>query len=303
MKRFTFLTCFFLISIVVAPGQNCKPAIQTTDKLTGQSITGYGGIVVPSALIGDNNTELLLHLIEVTGNGEQNIFLSATYKDNLTSDDYRAANNTYLNNTKQSEFSIRVGGQVLSFKPLNITPNAKEFLDKYLISVQMLSDISLEQIRLLQSENIEYVRYLIGGKSFDGGPKKTKNADKLRSGYSCVNIELLDKTSNNSKELREPNLEVVNETEYSTAIIGQWKLDSKGNTFLITFEQEGKYFGEFQGNKIFDGTYNIVGNQFIYSAKSGDKQDAGVDKFTVFTHDMIVLDGKDGQQTLQRVIN
>jgi hypothetical protein len=102
------------------------------------------------------------------------------------------------------------------------------------------------------------------------------------------------------KKPNELNLTEVEQTNYSTEIIGKW-LSQSINGLILEFTQD-KLIVSQMGKVVSEGTYKISGTRLIFTGiMANGNSNNGVSNFELFLKDMIILKDKGKDLTYERI--
>lgn len=286
------LICLFLCYYLKAQ-EGCQPSFENVNEATGQSVRGYGDFVQKMS-ISQDDSKILLHLVQVD-QGEQGTFLVATHQDKLSEEEYQAAVTGYLNNgnlNASSKLILKVRDQTFQFKPLEVTLTSRsDIFGTRETTVAFTAEVTRDQVAILQTNDLQYVAYYVGGRPFERRFRKpNKRTTALKTIFSCLPIESVFKYEAPVTNAADIDMTEVESSLWSEKLVGTWTFTEKGIAHVVECGA-GSLTTSVQGKEIYSGTWKIAGDRIIFITTMG----TGTGVVSMFAEDMVVI--VDGQET------
>lgn len=304
MKRKS-LTPYLLVLLFVALispnvySQDCKPTIVSDDG----TVEYFGGKIRDLVgILTDDKSAYSFYIIQMN-KGKEGTFAYVSFYEPVNSrNEYNNAINDYLNEEKlkASFIEIQANNMVARIQAINCILEPKTTLgDISGYSVNLQGNISKEQIMLLQNNEIQKFKVVIGGKPYERTfNRSTKITQSIRNAMKCVNIDNMFEIK--KRKPSELDLTEIESNEYSAVIIGKW-LAQNIEGLILEFTED-KIIVNQMGHIVSEGTYKIAGTRLIYTGETIDgRSNNGVSNLELFLKDMIILKDKGQEITYERI--
>jgi hypothetical protein len=217
-------------------------------------------------------------------------------------DVYNKAITDYLTEEKlkTSFLEIQVDNKIIRIPSTSCQLEPSKTLgDIYGYTVNFQGNILKEQVILLQNNDIQKFKIVLGGKPYERSfEKPTKITQAIKKAISCVNLDNMFEVKR--KKPSELNLNEVEQSNYSTEIIGKWLAQST-NGVILEFIGD-KLIVSQMGKVVSEGNYKISGTKLIYTGTTtSGTSNNGVSRFELFLKDMITLKDKGKDITYERI--
>lgn len=293
------LISLFLLRFITSNSQDCAPSMKSEDG----KLEYFGGKIRDAiALVTDDKSAYSFYVVQVNKGKEGTVAFVSFYETVENRDIYNNALNDYLNNDKLklSYIEIELGDKIIRIPSSSCTLQPKSTLgDITGYTVNFEGDILKSQVLLLQQYEIKKFKIVLGGKPYERTfNKSNKNTQIIKSAMDCVNVDNMFELQKKNPD--EMDLSDVDQSDYSTVIIGKWLLQSDSGVVLEFIED--KIIVSKLGRVISEGTYKISGTRLIYTGTTtSGTSNNGVSNFELFLKDMIVLKDKGQELTYERV--
>lgn len=290
---------FILLNSSFAFSQDCKPTIVSKDGNTEY----FGGKVRDAiGLITDDKSAYTFYVVQINKGKDGTVAFVSFFESVKDRDVYNKAITDYLTEEKlkTSFLEIQVDNKIIRIPSTSCQLEPTKTLgDIYGYTVNFQGNILKEQVILLQNNDIQKFKIVLGGKPYERSfEKPTKITQAIKKAISCVNLDNMFEVKR--KKPSELNLNEVEQSNYSTEIIGKWLAQST-NGVILEFVGD-KLIVSQMGKVVSEGNYKISGTRLIYTGTTtSGTSNNGVSSFELFLKDMITLKDKGKDITYERI--
>lgn len=318
-KSLSVSLCLIIISLLVQKitHAQCKPDLKEEDKISGaENIvwetsvweTSFGSSLGQDVLLGSaTNLSMRIQIGHYGSTNLISLFITKSEGSNL------AANfESLLKADQQSQVILAFEGMQEPYTFGGLISNNTDYdklFGEYVTKVTISKTINIEDLEIIKSyfkdHEVKAIRVLLSGTQKLEQEIKTNKASKIQDKFNCFfeyveqNPNLFSNTQTSTTASQPADLSVVNPSDYTSTIVGNWTYEVKGNKYQINFGSDGKYSAYLSGNqKVLDsGSWTILGDRLI----TADNKSPGSDKIVMFLKDMLILNDGTTETTLSRI--